>query len=362
MDFKSSPLISVLLPVYNVETFLGDAIRSILSQTVTNFELLLLDDCSTDRTVQIASSFAKSDARIKIVSFTQKRGLVALLNEGIRLSKGDFIARMDGDDVALPTRFEEQLKQLKLTGADICGTWIECFGALKTVAKFPSTHTQCLIQSLFGVPLAHPAAMVRREVYEQISYSSFYERAEDYELWYRCFVAGFRFTNVPKVLLRYRMHTNQVSQKYSTEQSVKAAEIRLKFWQLVLPKEDKSLLENAVKIISECQGDTKSFVHLATKLLYEFGDAEELLMERSFVTLLKSCKSSSGAHHSWWRLVCVSGLTWQGACRYLILLTSCMLSKILFHPFFYERLYKLWHRLKKIKIFCRNYLFKNGVV
>jgi len=110
---KDEPLISVVMPVYNTEKFVAEAIESILAQTFTDFEIIIIDDCSTDKSWQIIQDFSEKDQRIVTIQNSENQGLARSLNKGLKIAKGQFIARMDADDISMPQRFEIQLDFLK---------------------------------------------------------------------------------------------------------------------------------------------------------------------------------------------------------------------------------------------------------
>ncbi len=121
------PKISVVLPVYNSEKYIAEAVQSILDQTFTDFELLIINDASTDGTLQILESF--KDDRLKIINNPTNLKVVKSLNKGLELAQGEFIARMDADDIAYPQRFEKQIAYFKkYPQVDVCGTWVQAFG------------------------------------------------------------------------------------------------------------------------------------------------------------------------------------------------------------------------------------------
>src|SRR6185369_4386478 len=127
IDHIAVPLISVVLPVYNGEKYLAEAIDSILGQTLTDFELIIIDDGSTDNSLAILKQYKQRDNRIRLIA-RENRNLATTLNDLIDLAQGEWVARMDQDDIALPHRFEKQLQWLEQTGADICGSSIRFFG------------------------------------------------------------------------------------------------------------------------------------------------------------------------------------------------------------------------------------------
>jgi glycosyltransferase involved in cell wall biosynthesis len=230
---KNSPLISVILPVYNAERYVGQAIESILGQTLGDFELIVIDDGSTDASSDVIKRYAAQDRRIVSVS-RENRGLVATLNAGIDLARGQWIARIDADDIALPNRFERQLAHLRQTGADPCGGAVQFFGDRKAVWRYPISHEECEAQLLLSVPFAHPTVIGRKELFATLRYDPAFETSEDYDLWQRAWAAGYRMVNVPDVVLRYRVHGGQVSVVKRVEQTEHTAEIRKRHWKSVL--------------------------------------------------------------------------------------------------------------------------------
>ena len=209
------PTISVLLPVYNAERYVAEAVESILAQTFRDFELLIVDDGSKDRSLEILRRLAEGDARIRLSS-RPNAGLVATLNEMLAQARGEFIARMDADDVALPRRFERELEYLR--AHDEClvvGTaaeWIDPEGELLKVHVPPRDHVQidaAHVTSAEGV-VCHPSALIRATAFERVGgYDPKLDGAEDLDLWLRIAEVG-RLANLPEPLLRYRFHFQKV--------------------------------------------------------------------------------------------------------------------------------------------------------
>lgn len=204
----TNPLISVVLPVYNGEKYLSEAIDSILKQTFTDFELIIINDGSTDASLVIAQQYQTEDERIILVS-QENIGLVASLNKGIALSKGKYIARMDADDISLANRFYEQVNLLE-QGFDLCGChfhFITESGQLsksRVVAIDPNFQSVILTRS---TPFAHGSVMIRKSFLldNNLLYShEKYKSAEDYYLWVQCFEKGAKITNVDEYLFLYR--------------------------------------------------------------------------------------------------------------------------------------------------------------
>lgn len=224
------PIISVVLPVFNGERFIGEAVQSILDQTFTNFELIAIDDGSTDQTLVILERFRLLDSRVRLVS-RENRGLVETLNEGVALAKGAWVARMDADDIAHPNRFERQLHWLGKTDADICGAWVKYFGTSDhRILKHPESNEAIKAELLFGSPFAHPTVMVKTELLSSLQYRKHWESCEDYDLWERAACAGWKMTNVPEVLLYYRLHNAQISTSKAGQQLNLSQQIRFRYW------------------------------------------------------------------------------------------------------------------------------------
>lgn len=227
------PLISVVLPVYNAVDYVEESVASILAQTCADFELLAIDDGSTDGSLAVLQRIAKSDSRVILIS-RENRGLVSTLNEGISVARGTWIARMDADDIALPNRFLRQIQQLDLAGADICGSWIRLFGGrAKHLIKHAETHDGIAAELLFGSPFAHPSVMMRASLAKTLQYDVAWDKCEDYDLWRRAFFAGWRMTNVPEVLLLYRQHSAQISTASSAQQQILTRKVRREYWSVV---------------------------------------------------------------------------------------------------------------------------------
>ncbi len=208
-----NPLISVLMPVYNGQQYLAEAIESILNQTYGHFELLLLDDGSSDNSAEIIKGF--NDSRIVYIKNESNKGLIYTLNRGIGLAKGIYIARMDADDVSVSNRFEKQIQEFENdNNLVICGSFIKTFGngSENFIDYMPVTNAQILASIFFTCPFAHPSVMIKKESLLQLNelYREDYKHSEDYDLWSRLVFVG-NSKNIPEFLLNYRVHDKQVS-------------------------------------------------------------------------------------------------------------------------------------------------------
>ncbi len=210
----SSPLISVLMPVKNARRYLHDSIAGVLTQTHADFELLLIDDYSDDRSLSVCNSYARSDRRI-IVLQNQTSGVAAALNFGIAHAKGVYMARIDADDVCVPSRFERQIAVLQANPEiAVVGTWarvVDGQGVEIGSLTPPTQATNIRSQLLSSNCVIHPSVMARLAVVKDIGgYRPVFEGCEDYDLWLRiATVAGI--CNLNEMLLCYRMHDAQVS-------------------------------------------------------------------------------------------------------------------------------------------------------
>lgn len=222
------PKITVLMPVYNGEKYLSEAIESILNQTLKNFEFLIIDDGSTDNSVKIIKSY--SDQRIRLIHNEKNLGLITTLNRGINLATEEYIARMDCDDVSLPERLATQVKFMdnhKEIG--VCGSWIKTIGKnIDYKNKFFTKPEEIKTSLLFNTSLAHPSIIMRREMLLKynLRYDINYPHAEDYELWSRS-IKHFSLANIPKVLLLHRLHADAVSNQFSDIQGQNSIKIRM---------------------------------------------------------------------------------------------------------------------------------------
>jgi len=217
------PQVSVLMPVYNAERYLAGSVESILSQSFSDFEFLIFDDGSTDRSLDILQAYSKQDARIRVFP-RPHLGYVPWLNEGIRIARGEFIARMDADDLAMPDRFACQVKYLDenpscvAVGCDCLA--IDPDGADLHRIGYDRNHKLDEDSLLNGESegLAHPTAMLRREALVTIGgYREQYQYLEDYDLWFRLVEKG-HLGLIPKVLLKHRLHCNSVSHGKAEQQ------------------------------------------------------------------------------------------------------------------------------------------------
>jgi glycosyltransferase involved in cell wall biosynthesis len=204
-----NPIISVIMPVYNGALFLSEAIESILRQTYTNFEFIIVDDGSTDSSRSIMLDYAKKDQRIRLILLNHS-GVTGAMNEGVRLACGEWIARMDHDDVSLPDRLAVQLEWAIQNNLDVCGAQAETFGPKgEKIWWFPETHEAICKELFFRCSILYPTAIIRTDVFRNNLHINdcFFD---DYELFSRL-APKYHLGNAAPVLLRYRRHETQTS-------------------------------------------------------------------------------------------------------------------------------------------------------
>lgn len=212
----STPLISVVMPVYNAERYLREAVDSILAQSLADFELIAVDDGSKDGSKVILDDYARTDGRVHVVS-RPNTGIVGALNDGLAVARGEFIARMDGDDWVTPDRFEKQVAFLRAHPDHVCvGSYFNYMDADGALLKWnprdidPQAIEAALLRG-DGGSLIHPVVMFRRAALAQTgAYRAEAQWVEDLDLYLRLARVG-KLSNIPEVLLHYRYHTQSVN-------------------------------------------------------------------------------------------------------------------------------------------------------
>lgn len=225
------PAISVILPVYNGECYVQEAVESILAQTFTDFELIIINDGSTDGSGAILRALAVRDPRIVLVE-RPNGGLVSALNEGIQRARAPIIARMDADDVAMPERFALQLARMSAEpGLGVLGSFIRIVdktGRFIRQCDYPVNPEETVRFLEHGSPVAHPTVMMRKEAVIKVGgYRRAFLQAQDYDLWLRISEAGYAIANIPQPLLNYRMHSGNVSTVHREAQELATIVARL---------------------------------------------------------------------------------------------------------------------------------------
>ena len=218
-----TPKVTVLLAVHDGEPYIAEAVRSVLAQTLSDFEFLVVDDASTDRTTEIVESFA--DPRIRLLRNERNVGQVPALNRGLREARGAYVARIDADDVSLPGRLECQISLLEMQpSVGLVGAWMNVVDDRGRHVTRLTARMDDKVQFVFEtlrmhVLIAHPAATYRRQAVLALGgYDESTGPAEDKDLWRRLLLAGWDARIVPEPLVEYRIHSGQLSQTQAAYQ------------------------------------------------------------------------------------------------------------------------------------------------
>ena len=225
--------ISVVMPVYNSSLYLHESIESVLNQTFEDFEFIIVDDGSTDNSLDIVKKY--QDKRINLQ--TLEHDYIVSLNHGMRLAKGKYIVRMDSDDKMLPDRLQKQFDFMEANPEiAVSGCWFQTFGQETNIYQLETTHDAIVCSLLSGNPMCHPSIIMRTDVLSFLFYEKgkdIYDRAfvyaEDYKLWYDIIRAGYIFANVPEVLLLYRCSDKQISRKECDSSFKSALKVRMAY-------------------------------------------------------------------------------------------------------------------------------------
>ena len=208
-----NPKVTVLMPVYNGETYLAEAIESILNQTFADFEFLIIDDGSTDNTWDILNNF--NDSRIRLVKNNQNMGITKTLNKGLQLARSNYVARMDADDICIQERLQRQKAFLdENLNFAMVGSWIEVIDEIGRKIKrinFPIVSYLLRWRLLYTNTFAHSAVMFRKDAALGVGgYSEKLRYAQDYDLWSRISI-HWDVANIPAVLVQWRFWKESIS-------------------------------------------------------------------------------------------------------------------------------------------------------
>ena len=271
----SSPMITVLMPVYNAEQHLAEAIDSILAQDYRDFEFIIINDGSTDGSESIILGY--SDPRITYVKNEQNLRLISTLNKGLELARGKYIARMDADDISLPNRFSEQLAFLEQhPNVGVVGTWFHSFGSVDSIVKYPTSDSEIKYMALYQCPFCHPSVVLRASTIRDnaLKYSMDYPHAEDYEFWLQMARVS-KLANLNQVLFKYRIHQESISKKEATTQHSLSLDIRRKFFLEVGVKATDEELDLFRKMCYQCNDLQLGELKVVGQILCSLSDANK---------------------------------------------------------------------------------------
>lgn len=230
-----SPLVSIVLPVYNVAQSIEETINSLLAQTLTDFELLVLDDCSTDDTA--ARVQAMQDPRLHFIQNERNLGRAGTDNAAVPHIRGEFVAKMDGDDLCHPERLARQVAFLRVNpDVNVVGSWMQNFGASSYLNRYPVTPEQTQVLTLFTLPVGNPSVMLRASLLREdgMRYDASLRQTEDYDFFGR-YVRVLRVAALPQALVRYRVPQATTKASILSERATVADEVRarlLRAWGL----------------------------------------------------------------------------------------------------------------------------------
>ena len=233
------PIVSILMPIYKTAPFLREAMDSMLSQTFTDFELIILNDCSPDNAEEILDEY--KDPRIVRYRGEKNEGLANVLKVGMQMARGKYIARMDSDDVSAPNRLEVQVDYLeKHPDIDLCSCGMKLFGAMEDQWIRESDFETLRINALFFSPILHASSVWRRDAFDKqgLRFRQEMVPAEDYDLWCRALSGGLRLVNIPDCLYMYRIHPDQATG--NTEKTLQKEQlVREGFLRTLFPKAEE---------------------------------------------------------------------------------------------------------------------------
>ncbi len=298
----NQPLLSVLMPVFNSERFVAEAIESILTQTFKDFEFLILDDASTDRSFEIIKDFENKDPRIKVYQNEKNLGVVASRNKLINLSKGKYIAWIDSDDVAIETRLKKQVNFLEahpeigMTGA--YPIIIDENG--KKIRKwwFETDPQKLKIELFFHSPFLSSSIVIRKSALPQNYYDSRFPVAEDFDL-YSKIAEGFDIANIPEFLVKYRINSKGLSKSNTEKMERLSVQVIREHAERLGIKLEENTIKNlrkaktSLKITSEEVTEIEKSLTLLKNLLLAKNDfkknsVDEVIQKYWFETCRKS--------------------------------------------------------------------------
>lgn len=245
-----NPMVDIIVPVYNAAPYLKEAIDSLLNQTFSDFRIILINDGSTDNSLEIIQSY--DDPRIAIINMPKNGGIVKALNAGLSAATAKYIARFDADDNCVNDRLEKQVNYLeKNPDVGVLGGQMEIFGGnsnhIYTSEQLPIHHEDIVISLVFKNVMAHPTVMFRKSLLDDngLSYSSDFPHMEDYDLWLKL-IKLTKFHNLNDVLIRYRMMGQNISVKNNSTYSKRLFDIHSHYYpklNITLKGQDLTLFE-----------------------------------------------------------------------------------------------------------------------
>lgn len=247
MNGLKAPEISVIMSVYNGEAYLKEAIESVINQTFKNWELVVINDCSTDSTGEILAGLASRDERIKVYTNEVNLKLPSSLNKAISLSCGKYIARMDADDICLPDRLEKQFEFME-KNSEVALSSCRFMTVKNGVYVSGGAGGRCDNEALRALllvtnPILHPGVIAKAEVMKELGYDTTLTCTEDLELWTRMAMKKYEMRILPECLLIYRLHDKQITSTTLERQHTEVLKIQNRYYRSLLEEMDKKMQE-----------------------------------------------------------------------------------------------------------------------
>lgn len=274
---KNNPVVSVVMPAYNAEKYLREAIDSILTQTYKDFEFIIINDGSTDRTKEIIQSY--SDPRIIYLENEKNSGICVTLNKGLDAARGRYIARMDSDDISMPERLAVQVDYLdQHPNVGVIGSYLQLIdenGANKYIFEFSPDPDECYINMIFATSVGHPSVLIRKSCLKEnnLEYEEYFRGMEDFYLWWQL-AKHTQISNIPRPLLYYRCHGSQVTKNQVNSDFMRR---QREFFEMRMSDMELTLSKDYLAVMNQYLVDCGSFDDIT---LSKFIDALQSLYKQ----------------------------------------------------------------------------------
>ena len=260
-----NPQVSILFPVYNTADYLREAVDSMLNQTFSDFELIVLNDCSPDNADEILDTY--TDSRIVRYRGEKNQGLANVLNVGMDMARGKYIARMDSDDISLPERLQKQVDYLDShKDVDLCSCGMKQFGARQNVWLRESNMEAVKFRALLHSPILHASSIWRKESFNDMRFDQSFVPAEDYELWTRGLVKGLKLINLPWVGYKYRIFPNQATAD-TKKVDAKNIDVRRKYISSIFPNANENAIDKMVQLQQIASSDIEELDKVLNEMI-----------------------------------------------------------------------------------------------
>lgn len=292
-----SPVVSIVMAAYNEEKYIAEAIRSILDQTFSSFEFIIVNDGSTDKTGEIIQSFI--DQRIVYIKNEKNLKLISSLNRGLSIAKGKYIARMDADDIALPDRLKKQVDFMEShPSIGLSGARLEVFGSSTGTMNYPLTHEDILLNMLISSSFGNNVVIFRKEILNahNLYFKEDYIHCEDYKIWTQ-WIKVTETANLPDILVRYRSHSQSVSVKYNAIQKQVRNRIRKEFLRELFPELKEAEVQSATGKLSVVKAHAFRMIVLQNKKhkVFQQTKLKNTLNQLWYLDSLEEASRSAGA-------------------------------------------------------------------